>query len=123
MATAQRSMRVTRIYTGADQQSHFEDFEIEMDDHGLIGHLSARHPVTNLIFRHTDSDYDYSWHNATHRKYIVILEGGLDVEIGDGTRRVFGAGDILLAEDLAGQGHISRAVNGQPRRSLFITLD
>ena len=27
----------------------------------------------------------------------MILEGGLDVEIGDGTRRVFGAGDILLA--------------------------
>ena len=123
MATALRSMRVTRIYTGADQQSHFEDFEIEMDDHGLIGHLSARHPVTHLIFRHTDSDYDYSWHNAPQRQYIVILEGGLDVEIGDGTRRVFGAGDILLAEDLTGQGHISRAVNGQPRRSLFITLD
>ncbi len=123
MAPAQRSMRVTRIYTGADQQSHFEDFEIEMDDHGLIGHLSARHPVTHLIFRHTDSDYDYSWHNAPQRQYIVILEGGLDVEIGDGTRRVFGAGVILLAEDLTGQGHISRAVNGQPRRSLFITLD
>jgi hypothetical protein len=36
---------------------------------------------------------------------------------------VFGAGDILLAEDLTGRGHISRAVNGQPRRSLFITID
>jgi hypothetical protein len=123
MAIAKRSMRVTRLYTGVDQQSHFEDFEIEMDDHGLIGHLSARHAVTGLIFRHTDSDYDYSWHTAPQRQYIVILEGGLDVEIGDGTRRLFGAGDILLAEDTTGQGHISRAVNGQPRRSLFITID
>ena len=123
MAIAQRSMRVTRIYTGADQQSHFEDYAVEMDDQGLIGHLSARHAVTNLIFRHTDGDYDYSWHNAPQRQYIVILEGGLDVEIGDGSRRVFGAGDILLAEDLTGQGHISCAVDGQPRRSLFITID
>ena len=123
MANAQRSMRVTRLYTGADQQSHFEDYAVEMDDQGLIGYLSARHPVTSLIFRHTDSDYDYSWHNAPQRQYIVILEGGLDLEIGDGSRRVFGAGDILLAEDLTGQGHISRAVDGQPRRSLFITID
>ena len=123
MANAHRSMRVTRLYTGADQQSHFEDYAVEMDDQGLIGHLSARHPVTSLIFRHTDSDYDYSWHNAPQRQYIVILQGGLEVEIGDGSRRVFGAGDILLAEDLTGQGHISRAVGGQPRRSLFITID
>jgi hypothetical protein len=123
MAAARRSMRVTRLYTGADQESHFEDFEVEMDDHGLIGHLSARHPVKSLIFRHTGADYDYAWHNAPERQYIVILEGGLDVEVGDGTRRRFGPGDILLAEDLTGRGHISRAVDGQPRRSLFITID
>ena len=123
MAGNTRGMRVTRLYTGSDQRSHFEDFDIEMDDRGLIGHLSARHPVGSLIFRYTTGDYDYQWHNAPERQYIVILEGQLDVEIGDGTRRVFGPGDIVLAEDVTGQGHISRAVNGQPRRSLFITVD
>ena len=123
MTTAKRSMRVTRLYTGSDQQSHFEDVEVPMDDHGPIGFLSARHAVGGLIFRHTGADYAYDWHNAPERQYIVILEGGLDVEIGDGTRRVFGPGDIVLAEDTSGQGHVSRAVNGQPRRSLFITLD
>ena len=123
MAAAQRSMRVTRLYTGDDLQSHFEDYEVPLDDRGLIGSLSARHPVKSLIFRHTGADYDYHWHNAPERQYIVILDGGLDIEIGDGTRRRFGAGDILLAEDLTGQGHISRAVDGQPRRSLFITID
>ena len=123
MTKLKRQMRVTRLYTGADQQSHFEDYEVEMDDHGPIGFLSARHPVSNLMFRSTGADYDFDWHNAPQRQYIVILEGGLDIEIGDGTRRRFGAGDILLAEDTTGQGHISRAVDGQPRRSLFITLD
>lgn len=115
-------MRVTRLYTGPDMQSHFEDFDVPLDDRGAIGCLSARHTVGGLIFRHTDGDYDYAWHNAPERQYIVILEGGLEVEIGDGTRRTFGAGDILLAEDTTGQGHISRAVDGRPRRSLFITI-
>jgi hypothetical protein len=30
---------------------------------------------------------------------------------------------VLLAEDTTGQGHISRAVAGKSRKSLFITLD
>jgi len=34
-----------------------------------------------------------------------------------------GVGEMFLAEDTTGQGHISRAVNGQVRHSLFITLD
>jgi hypothetical protein len=123
MSPAKHSMRVTRLYTGSDQQSHFEDINIELGDQGAIGFLSARHPASSIIFRYTAGDYDYDWHNAPQRQYIVILEGGLDVEIGDGTRRQFGPGDIVLAEDVDGQGHISRAVNGQPRRSLFITID
>ena len=44
-------------------------------------------------------------------------------KVGDGTVRRFTTGDILLAEDTTGQGHISRAVNGKPRKSLFIALD
>jgi len=52
-----------------------------------------------------------------------MLEGKVDIEIGDGTVRRFGPGDILLAEDTTGRGHISRAVAGEPRRSIFITLD
>ncbi len=118
-----RSLRVTRLYTGSDGQSHFEDTEVELDDRGEIGWLSARHPASGVIFRHTDGDYDFDWHNAPQRQYIVILDGGLDIEIGDGSHRQFGPGDILLAEDVDGQGHISRAIDGQPRRSLFITID
>ena len=49
--------------------------------------------------------------------------GAVEIEVGDGTKRILGTGDILLAEDTTGQGHISRAVAGKPRRSLFITLD
>jgi hypothetical protein len=30
---------------------------------------------------------------------------------------------VFLAEDTTGQGHISRAVDGKIRHSMFITLD
>jgi uncharacterized cupin superfamily protein len=52
-----------------------------------------------------------------------MLDGEVEIEAGDGTKRRFGTGDVLLAEDTAGRGHISRAVEGRPRKSIFVTLD
>ncbi len=115
-------MKVTRIYTGPDNQSHFEDVEIPLKDGSAVGRLSELIPATGVIFRETGGDYDLDFHNAPRRQYVVMLEGEVEIETGDGTKRVLGTGEILLAEDTTGQGHISRAVNGKPRKSLFIPL-
>ena len=116
-------MKITRLYTGSDQESHFEDIEIELKDAGDIGELSKKEDATGIIFRRTGPDYDYDWHNAPRRQYILMLDGAVDVEVGDGTVRRFSSGDILLVEDLTGRGHKSKAVNNQSRTSVFVTLD
>lgn len=116
-------MKITRLYTGPDNESHFQDLEVPLADAGEIGRLSSRQQVSGLLFRETGCDYNFSWHNAPCRQYVVMLEGAVDIEVGSGEVRRFAPGDILLAEDTTGRGHISRAVEGQPRRSLFITLD
>ena len=116
------SMHVTRIYTGEDNQSHFEDIEVELIRRH-VGQLSERIPATGLIFRETGGDYDFDFHNAPRRQYIVNLDGAVEITVGSGEKRVIGPGEVFLAEDTTGQGHISRAVNNQIRHSLFITLD
>lgn len=116
-------MRITRIYTGKDNESHFEDIEILLIDKEDIGKLSQMVHATGVIFRETPPDYNFGWHNAPQRQYVVMLDGSVEIEIGDGTKRVFHTGDILLAEDTTGHGHISRAVGNKARKSLFITLD
>ena len=121
--TGARTMKVVRIYTGPDNQSHFEDLQIPLKDGGKIGFLSERMKATGIVFRETSGDYNYDFHTAPRRQYVVNLEGEVEIEVGDGTRRVLRSGDILLAEDTTGQGHISRAVAGKSRKSLFITLD
>ena len=115
-------MKVTRVYTGDDNQSHFEDVDVPLKDGGGVGQLSDLIPATGVIFRETSGGYDLDFHNAPRRQYVVMLDGAVEIEIGDGTKRILGTGEILLAEDTTGQGHISRAVNGQPRKSLFIPL-
>jgi len=116
-------MKITRIYTGKDGESHFEDIDIPLKDAGDIGALSEQVNATGIIFRETSGDYDYSFHNAPQRQYVIMLDGEVDIEIGDGTIRRFTTGDILLAEDTTGRGHRSCAVNGKPRKSIFVTLD
>ncbi len=117
-------MKATRIYTGDDGESHFEDIDIPLRDHGMVGMMSELQEAKGVIFRTTGPDYDYDWHNAPRRQYILILSGGgVEIEVGDGSKRRFEAGDIFLAEDTTGRGHISRATSDEPRVSVFVTLE
>lgn len=119
-----RTTRITRIYSGEDGESHFEDLAVPLDDRGgAIGALSKLEAATGVVFRETQGDYDYDFHNAPRRQYVINLDAAVEIEVGDGTKRVLGAGEILLAEDTTGRGHRSRAVDGKVRRSIFIILD
>jgi len=115
-------MRITRIYSDANGESHFENVEISLKDAGEIGRLSERFPASGIIFRENDADYDYDWHTAPARQYIIMLDGEIEIEVGSGEKRRFRGGDILLVEDVSGRGHKTRVTNHQPRRSIFVTL-
>ena len=116
-------MQICRIYADDKGETHFAEVEIELQDAGAIGLLSQLEPASGIIFRETEGDYDYQWHNAPRRQYVIILEGRVDFTVSDGECRRFGAGDVVLLEDVSGKGHYSQAVNGERRRSIFVTLD
>jgi hypothetical protein len=116
-------MKVLRVYSGDDGESHFEDIEVPLKDLGHIGKLSKLESATGVVFRTTDGDYEYGWHCAPRRQYVINLDAAVELEVGDGSVRRLEAGSVLLAEDLTGRGHISRAVDGKPRTSMFVTLD
>ncbi len=116
-------MKVTRIYTGTDGESHFEDIDILLSDTAGADRRSELMKATGILFRDTSGKYNWDWHNAPRRQFIINLEGQVEIAVSDGTKRQFGPGDILLAEDTKGRGHISRAVNNQPRTSVWVTLD
>jgi len=116
-------MDITRLYTGTDGESHFEKIKIDLNDAGQIGRLSDPEKATGIIFRENSADYNYDWHNAPQRQYIIMLEGIVEVEVGSGEKRMFHPGDILLVEDTSGRGHVSRALGDKPRKSVFVTLE
>ena len=116
-------MKILRIYTGTDGESHFEDIEVPLIDRGMIGAISKLQDATGIAFRRTGGDYNYDFHNAPRRQYVINLDAAVELETGDGTKRVLEAGEVLLAEDTTGRGHRSRAVSDKPRHTIFVTLD
>ena len=105
---------IVRLYSGDDGQSHFEELEPPAAD---VEPVKIK-PGADLTFRRADdgqligSASDHGWHNAPRRQYVIVLSNQMEVRVGDGTVRRLGPGDVMLAEDFTGQGHVSRAVGG-----------
>ena len=116
-------IRITRIYTGDDGQTHAEEVDVQLRRRGQSAtELAEPIPVTSVQFRRTSTDYYLDFHNAPRRQFVITLAGESEVELGDGTKIRLYPGHILLAEDLEGQGHISRAVGSKDRVSIFLPL-
>ena len=115
-------IRVTRLFTGPDGKTKMEEYEVPLKAQNRGTDLSDTVAVTGLQFRRTTQDYDLDWHTAPRRQFVVTLAGESEVELEGGKKIRLGPGHILLAEDTTGKGHISRAVPGKDRISLFIPL-
>ena len=112
-------MRIHNIYVDAQGETHFRDIEVEWVEERPGGKLSRRLPATGIIFRQTGGDYDLDWHPAPRRQYIINLRRGADHRERrrnpDDRRRRGAAGGGRHRK-----GHLSKAVNGQMRHSIFV---
>jgi|SRR5262245_3083903 len=122
IAQGRTPITVTHIYTGSDGKTKVEEYEVPLNAQGRGTELSATVAVKSLQFRRTNQDYNLDWHPAPNRQYVITLSGESEIELEGGRKIRLGPGNILLAEDTTGQGHISRAVGSRDRVSLFIPL-
>jgi hypothetical protein len=114
-------MKLTRIYAGDDGESHFEYIDLT-DDTSFPGRaISETISATRAGFGNSRAVDDQDWHNAPRRQLVAVLAGTLEIECGDGSMRLFPAGDSFIADDLTGRGHRTRYV-ATPVRLLYVHL-
>ena len=114
-------MQVVRMYTGADGQSHFEEVDLPFD----LSQEAQRTDIQGSLgiqFVSQPPGFVIDMHPAPRRQYVITLQGQVEIVLGDGTTRRFGPGDVFLAEDLTGEGHITRIVGDVARISAQILL-
>ncbi len=114
-------MRLFRLYTGPDKQSHLEEIKLQFtaDKHA---ERTAILPAKGVMFSRMEPGTFMDWHNAPRRQYVLTLSGAVEIGLGDGSVHRFGSGEGILAEDLTGRGHTTRAVGNEPRVSVAIPI-
>jgi hypothetical protein len=118
--------KIWRVYSGADGRSHVEEVALAMkpfvDVEGAHGESGPTQAAKSITFRVSPPGYVLSWHCAPRRQYSISLSGTAEIEVGDGTVARVGPGDVVLAEDLTGQGHVTRVVGSEPRVYAIVPL-
>jgi uncharacterized cupin superfamily protein len=112
-------MKIVKIYTGGDQKSHFEEIEVKFGGDQQILTTDPR-PATSAVFRCVSAGSVLERHPAPRRQFVVTLSGSWEIEASAGTVKTFKAGDVMLADDTKGEGHISRVVGNEPH--VFMTV-
>ena len=121
-AQARTPVKIHRFFTGPDGLTHAEEIEVKFeggaDGNGLYKFLSN----SNAILRRSPPGRVNDYHTASRRQYIVTLSGHAELVLSGGQTLKVGPGDIELAEDTTGKGHITRTVGTEDRISIAIPV-
>ena len=124
--TAQRHVTttITRLYTGADGQSHAEDTEVAWRQAKLRAELSESEStrVTTAQFLRWPRGFVWEGHPASRRQYVIIVSGRGEVDVAGGRRVQLAPGRVLLAEDVTGKGHTTRVGADEDLVMLLVPL-
>ena len=115
-AQARKTVPVTRVYTGADGQSHAERIEME-----LKGDVTEMMKATGVQFTRR-GPYFNDWHPGPRRQFVITLSGRAELEMAGGQKVAVGPGHISLIEDTTGKGHTTRVVGPDDRITVTIPL-
>ncbi|MEZ5748996.1 MAG: hypothetical protein R3D83_03645 [Caenibius sp.] len=103
----QAAPKIMRIYEGADHRSYLAGFpeflpvpdDVWSDPRPVLGFRFLRFPDGAFI----------DWHPEVVNNFAIFLSGEMEIEArGSNPIEYFRTGDILLAEDRKGEGHIDR---------------
>ena len=119
------SLRFTRVVPTESGGSAFKDDEVPLEERWvaqgtppmLACVLSAAASAVTYL---RTSEFDSEPHPAPRCQWVVMLRGAIEVEVTDRSRRQFRAGDLLLLEDVTGQGHTTYTIGDPPFDGLFV---
>lgn len=116
-----RPVMATRLYTGADGQSHIDQvpMALKVDPKSPLAENSDPQKMSDAYLVRCAPGTFENWHNADKKRYIVVVSGEAEVTTTGGEKASIVPGHIYVAEDLTGKGHTFRVVSQQEWVALF----
>src|SRR5947209_7939307 len=114
-------MKLLRLYCGSDGHCHFE--EIALKSQSAPRPFSAAAPRPGFVNAlpavaghpelRTGSQLAPDFHVATRRNTFLLLEGRIGISNTLGDTHFIGPGDMVFIEDLDGDGHLFKLLEGE----------
>ena len=114
-------MRYLRVYAGDDGTSRFEDVELKGTLTPIVEGVppllvSGPFACGGIAFVEEPEDApDWQAHVAPRKQWVIMISGRAAITTSDGQRREVGPGDVILAEDTTGRGHVSTRLTSDIR--------
>src|SRR5258708_5893740 len=112
---------ITRLYTGPHGHTHAEEIEAKFAP-GNGNDVCKFMANTGAELHRSPPGRVADWHTAPRRQYVITISGHGEIELMGGKKIEVGPGNIELAEDLTGKGHITRTVGNEDRATIAIPL-
>jgi hypothetical protein len=108
----------TRLYSGADGETHAEEINLSRESGQQPDLLRA----DGIRFATRGAGTSDDWHVTPRRQYLITLKGHVEIEIGGGKIVHATAGTVLLIDDTTGKGHRARVTDEGEWHVMFIPL-
>ncbi|MBO54289.1 MAG: hypothetical protein CL886_01385 [Dehalococcoidia bacterium] len=110
-------VKIVTVYPKDDGESYLMDVSVDQFTE-IVKHIGEGPTRVNTTPSPKVDDY----HNASRVQYVVHLSGISEIEVADGTVKLLHPGDILIAQDTTGHGHITRSIGDETRVSMNVPL-
>ena len=121
-AQNRKPVKIHRFFTGPDGLTHAEEIDVKFDSGTGGNELYKFLSNSGAVLRRSPPGRVNDWHTASRRQYIITLSGHAELVLSGGQTLKVGPGDIELAEDTTGKGHITRTVGNEDRVSIAIPV-
>ena len=119
------SISYSRLYSDDKGITHFADdkFVLYSAYHGDVKTVmqTPLQKVHGFNFLRAVAGWSV-WHSAKRKQFIFVLKGSMEIEAGDGEKRILTPGDIILVEDMNSEGHKTANAGGKELLALIVSF-
>jgi len=108
-------MEYLRIFSDSEGCSHFETLKIPLESTNYappapLLSTSSPEPAKSVVFLELPVGWHGDWHPTPVRQWLMLMTGECEYEAGDGKRCLRKAGDIVMLDDVMGEGHRTKVI-------------
>ncbi len=102
-----QTLQYSVVFSDTQDVTHFRDEQVpwQAAQSGGSALVTPLLDAEKIGFVRLPRGYRSDWHPAPSKRFVMVLTGVGEVEVGDGQRRTFGPGSVLLVTDTTGRGH------------------